>query len=77
VLEVVLVALLVTVMQFELRQSLLIVQLPPAAHLGHEGPPQSTPVSLPFLMPSEHVAAEAVANSSEKASHNIIIYLSL
>jgi hypothetical protein len=62
--------MLVVVVQIELRQSLLTVQLPPAAHLGHEGPPQSTPVSLPFLMPSEHVAARA--GSSGKASHNAI-----
>jgi len=43
--------------QMELRQSALMVQLPPALHLGHVGPPQSTPVSLPFLMPSEQFAA--------------------
>ena len=36
-------------------QSLLLRHLFPAVHGGHDGPPQSTSVSAPFLMPSLHV----------------------
>jgi hypothetical protein len=71
-LEVVLVALLVTVVQTELRQSLLTVQLPPVPHLGHEGPPQSTPVSLPFLIPSEQVIGAVNSATSQPQASQLI-----
>jgi hypothetical protein len=44
-------------LQKPLWQSLLTLQLTPIVQARHAGPPQSTPVSLPFLMPSEQVAA--------------------
>jgi hypothetical protein len=60
---VVLVMLVVVVTQLLLKQSLSTVQVTLAAHLGHEGPPQSTPVSLPFLTPSGHIAAARVCKN--------------
>ena len=36
------------------------LQVEPAGHLGHVEPPQSTAVSVPFLMESEQVAAAHV-----------------
>lgn len=43
-----------TVVQMLLRQSVLTLQRWPRAHLGQVPPPQSTSVSNPFLVPSEH-----------------------
>ena len=40
-----------------LVQSALVLHVDPMPHAGHVAPPQSTPVSAPFLMPSEQVAA--------------------
>ena len=53
--------------QMELRQSALIVQLLLAVHWGHDGPPQSTPVSAPFLMPSEQFAVGGVATQKTQS----------
>jgi hypothetical protein len=60
---VVLVILTVVVLQIPLEQSLPSLQVTPASHFGHEGPPQSTPVSLPFLMKSPQVAADKQAGA--------------
>jgi len=56
--------------QLLLRQSLGAEQPPLAAHLGHKGPPQSTPVSAPFLTPSEHDTAGAVMHAFVALSHS-------
>jgi hypothetical protein len=42
--------------QLPLRQSPFTPQCKPAWHAGHDPPPQSLSVSLPFLMPSVQVA---------------------
>src|SRR4051812_27962461 len=42
--------------QSVLWQSLPLLQGCPFMHFGHAPPPQSVPVSVPFLMPSTHVA---------------------
>jgi len=49
--------LVVVVTQLLLKQSPWTTQVVFAAHFGHEEPPQSTPLSLAFFMPSEQVAA--------------------
>jgi hypothetical protein len=42
--------------QTRLAQSAAALHALPAAHDGHDGPPQSIPDSLPFFAPSLHVS---------------------
>lgn len=47
--------------QIPLWQSDPVLHPPPSTQAGHDGPPQSTPVSLPFLTPSVQVEEDTHA----------------
>jgi hypothetical protein len=58
--------------QIPLWQSLGSEQLSPAAQGAQSGPPQSTPVSSPFLFPSSQVALSCDAPSPSHAANKLI-----